>query len=243
LDRLRSLGIGPGCAGIGPGCAGIGPGCAGIGPGGLGRGWRYRSGIADLADQPPILASDAERERGVELLREAVAEGRLTLEEFSERVGAAQAARTGEDLAVLTRDLPAAQAAGASVPVAARHLAFCSRLVRRGPWELGARSSFRSIFGTISLDLRQVRLAGAEVELEIYNLFGTVTVIVPEGIAVSVEGGGLFASQVIETPAVPAVAGAPVLRIRASGPGGTLYVRTREPEPNAVRRMLGVGGD
>jgi uncharacterized protein DUF1707/cell wall-active antibiotic response 4TMS protein YvqF len=180
------------------------------------------------------------------LLREAVAEGRLTLEEFSERVGAAQVARTGQDLALLTRDLPspaAASAAGAPVGVAARHLAFCSCLVRKGPWELAARSSFRSIFGTINLDLRQARLAGPEVDLEIHNVFGTVTVIVPEGIAVSVDGGGLFASQVIDAPGIVAVAGAPVLRIRCSGPGGTLYVRTREPGPAGRSTMLGRGGD
>jgi hypothetical protein len=196
--------------------------------------------IADPSQQTPILASDAEREQGVALLREAVAEGRLTLEEFSDRVGAAHVARTGNDLAALTRDLPAA--APAPVPAPASHLAFCSRLVRRGPWELAARSSFRSIFGTISLDLRQARLAGPEVELAIHNVFGTVTVTVPEGIAVSVEGGGLFASQVIDAPSVAAVAGAPVLRIRCTGPGGTLYVRTREPDPKSAWRALGKGG-
>ena len=54
----------------------------------------------------PILASDAERERSVALLRDAVGEGRLTLTEFSDRVGLAQAARTDHELARLTRDLP-----------------------------------------------------------------------------------------------------------------------------------------
>jgi hypothetical protein len=39
-----------------------------------------------------ILASDAERDRSIALLRDAVGEGRLTLEEFSERVGLAQTA-------------------------------------------------------------------------------------------------------------------------------------------------------
>jgi hypothetical protein len=51
---------------------------------------------------------------------------------------------------------------------------------------------------------------------------------VPQGIQVTVEGGGMFASQVIEPSAVPPVAGSPQLRIRLSGPGGTLYVRSRE---------------
>ena len=44
----------------------------------------------------------------------------------------------------------------------------------------------------------------------------------------------------IDAPAVLAVEGAPVLRIRVSGPGGTLYVRTREPKPKTLIQMLGV---
>ncbi len=76
---------------------------------------------------------------------------------------------------------------------------------------------------------REARLAGPEVELDIYNLFGTVTVLVPAGVQLEVEGSAPFASQVIEPPSRPPPAGAPRLRIRASGPGGTLYVRAPEP--------------
>jgi hypothetical protein len=175
-----------------------------------------------------ILASDAERERSVVLLRDAVAEGRLTLEEFSERVGLAQAARTEQDLARLAHDLPGGPAVS-SAPVAAsqQHRALCSHLVRAGPWSLPAHSSWRSVFGTIHLDLRQARLAGAETALDIYNLFGTVTVIVPEGVEVVVSGGGLFASQKIESPEQAPIAGGPRLAINTRGPGGTLHVRAR----------------
>jgi hypothetical protein len=190
--------------------------------------------------RPSILASDADRERSVELLREAVVEGRLELEEFTERVGQAQTARTESDLRTLTRDLPAALPH--STEVSAKHLAFCSKLVRSGRWDLPRRSSFRSIFGTVSLDLRQARLESDEVELEIYNLFGTVTVVVPEGIEVSVEGGGWFASQVIEPPSGAGggrIPGAPRLRINARGPGGTLHVRSRPERPSAFARVLG----
>jgi uncharacterized protein DUF1707/cell wall-active antibiotic response 4TMS protein YvqF len=181
--------------------------------------------------QPPaILAADAEREQSTQVLSRAVVEGRLTLEEFSDRVERAQAARTRDELATLTRDLPASPAPAASTELAApqqRHVAFCSRLVRSGPWELAARSEFRSIFGTITLDLSQARLPGSEVDLEIFNLFGTVTVIVPESVDVSLTGGGMFASQVIQPHTTPPVPGAPKLRINARGPGGTLYVRTK----------------
>jgi hypothetical protein len=109
-----------------------------------------------------------------------------------------------------------------------KHRAFCSRLVRSGAWELPAHSSWRSIFGTVVLDLRQARLPGSEVDLEIYNLFGTVTVIAPAGVAVDVQGGGAFASQVLEPPAFLPPTGAPRLRINVSGPGGTLYVQSSE---------------
>jgi hypothetical protein len=181
--------------------------------------------------QPPaILAGDAEREQSTELLSRAVVEGRLTLEEFSDRVERVQTARTRNELVTLTEDLPAGPPATASTELAhpqQRHVAFCSRLVRSGPWELAARSEFRSIFGTVTLDLSQARLPGSEVDLEIFNLFGTVTVIVPEGVDVSVTGGGMFASQVIQPHTAPPVPGAPKLRIHARGPGGTLYVRTK----------------
>jgi hypothetical protein len=180
----------------------------------------------------PILASDAERERSIAVLRDAVSEGRLTLEEFSERVGLAQVARTDQELADLARDLPGNPAASvAPAAVSEEHRAFASHLIRSGPWSLPARSSWRSIFGTIDLDLRQARLAGAETVLEVYNLFGTVTVIVPDGVEVVVRGGGLFASQKIQAPERSPIAGGPRVTIDTRGPGGTLFVRSRPPGP------------
>jgi hypothetical protein len=207
---------------------------------------------------PPLLASDAERDQSVELLRSAVVDGRLTLEEFTERVELAQAARTDLELAALSRDLPARRSAtrppsvATDAPAAERHRAVCSRISRSGPWSLPARGSYSSIFGTIDLDLRQARLSADVTELEVFNLFGTVTVIVPEGVEVSVDGGGLFASQVIDSPQVPPVRDAPKLQIHASGPGGTLYVRTKPPAgtlekligtARAVRELHGGRGD
>lgn len=55
---------------------------------------------------PGLRASDADRERIVEQLRQHTADGRLTMEEFDQRMSAAYAARTYGDLAELTRDLP-----------------------------------------------------------------------------------------------------------------------------------------
>ena len=182
----------------------------------------------DQPDPPPILASDAEREHSIVLLRDAVVEGRLTLEKFSERVGRAQGARTDRELTTLTVDLPSLPTAPASPATPARYRATLSVLARQGPWEIPTHSKWRCLLGTIVLDLREARLPGPEVELEIYNLFGTVTVLAPAGIAVEVEGGGMIASQVLEPPARPPPPGAPRLKIRIAGPGGTLHVRSSE---------------
>lgn len=53
-----------------------------------------------------IRASDSDRERVVEILRGGYTEGRLTLDEFNERMTAAYAAKTWSQLRELTSDLP-----------------------------------------------------------------------------------------------------------------------------------------
>ena len=55
---------------------------------------------------PDMRAGDADRERLVEQLREHHAAGRLTLDEFDERMTKAYAAKTYGELRTLTRDLP-----------------------------------------------------------------------------------------------------------------------------------------
>src|SRR5688572_32888484 len=60
--------------------------------------------------RPALLISDAERERAVRMLGEHHAVGRLTYEEFVERMDRAYEARTHEQLDGLTADLPATPA-------------------------------------------------------------------------------------------------------------------------------------
>ncbi|HLI58353.1 MAG TPA: DUF1707 domain-containing protein [Solirubrobacteraceae bacterium] len=189
-------------------------------------------------DRHPILASDAEREQTVARLREAVGEGRLTLEEFSERVGAVQLARTDQELAAVSRDLPATRPSTELLAEPETHRAVCSHLIRQGPWSLPVRSRWSSWFGTIDLDLREARLSASDTEIAVQNVFGTVTLIVPDGLEVVVRGGGLFASQKIESPQRPPAPGAPRLIIDASGPGGTLHVRSRPPRQTSLRALL-----
>ena len=65
-------------------------------------------------------ASDADREAVSDQLRDAHAEGRLTLDEFNERLDQSLAAKTLGELSAVTRDLPtvgrAVAVPGASLP-------------------------------------------------------------------------------------------------------------------------------
>lgn len=58
-------------------------------------------------NSPELRAGDADRDRVIEQLREAYAEGRLTTDELDQRIDAAHQARTMSDLTPLTADLPA----------------------------------------------------------------------------------------------------------------------------------------
>jgi Domain of unknown function (DUF1707) len=78
-------------------------------------------------------ASDTDREAVSGRLREALAEGRLTMDEFNERLDRSLAAKTVGELAVVTRDLPGGAAVavpeGPVAPPALRHVG--KRHVRR----------------------------------------------------------------------------------------------------------------
>ena len=69
-----------------------------------------------MATDDPIRASDADREVVVATLRDAFEVGRLTLEEFNERVSDAYASKSWGDLRELTIDLPSQPILGSDVP-------------------------------------------------------------------------------------------------------------------------------
>jgi Domain of unknown function (DUF1707)/Domain of unknown function (DUF4190) len=59
------------------------------------------------AMNPAMRAASADRERAVDVLKAGFAEGRLTQDEYNERMNRAYAARTYAELAAITADLPA----------------------------------------------------------------------------------------------------------------------------------------
>jgi hypothetical protein len=69
-------------------------------------------------DNGHMRSSRADRERAIDVLKAAFAEGRLDQDEYTERVGQVYDSRTYADLAALTADLPAGPL-GALAPQAA----------------------------------------------------------------------------------------------------------------------------
>ena len=143
-----------------------------------------------MSEPPAIRASDADRERAVELLRDHAAEGRLTLEELADRVSTAFRAQTGDELEGLTRDLPAER----TEPVVPRRrptrflLSIFGSTEREGRIRVRRRVGCLTAFGNVDLDLRRATLEGDVITIVALGVFGAVDVYVPEGVEVDLHG-------------------------------------------------------
>ncbi|WP_079185095.1 DUF1707 SHOCT-like domain-containing protein [Streptomyces uncialis] len=156
-----------------------------------------------------LRAADADRERVAEILRDAVAEGRLDMTEFEERLEATYAARTYGELEPITQDLPAlGSAPAASLAKAARPgevsvdwqhriggeptsslgVAVMSGFSRRGRWTAPRRFNAFALMGGGDIDLREANFADREIVVNCFAVMGGIDVIVPPGVEVVVRG-------------------------------------------------------
>jgi Domain of unknown function (DUF1707) len=150
----------------------------------------------DPPGSPALRASDADRDRVIELLRAAVADGRLNQAEFDERLDAALAARTIDALTPLTADLIAAPGsdgalalplAGAPAEPAAELLTIHERhgSVRRdGRWTLPRRLVVRTAWCDVMLDLTSAVRSGPELVIELRVRGGNVELVLAPGMMV-----------------------------------------------------------
>lgn len=138
-------------------------------------------------------ASDADRERVAELLHEAVTDGRLTLEEHSERIEGVYRARTLGELTAFTRDLLPEEQQPFRVDAQSLVALFGSQR-RDGRWVVPAKLPVAALFGTVELDLRQAILQRKHITLDVSALCGRLRLIVPDGVAVRVTGRTVLAT-------------------------------------------------
>jgi hypothetical protein len=169
--------------------------------------------------------SDADREDAVLALREHLVAGRLTLEEFSQRIETALRASVAGELALAQQDLPAA---AAEVRLTRRRptrltAALFGHAARRGRirlrrWTLGATA-----FGDLDLDLRDAVMDQPRAVVNLGLVFGNADVYVPEHVNVEVTGVTLL-GHLRDRGRDVATPDAPTIRVRAAGLFATVDV-------------------
>lgn len=180
------------------------------------------------AAEAELRASDADRERIAELLRDAYADGRLTVDEHSERIEAAYGAKTLGELAPLTRDLPAhrplsmdkpAAPPSAPLPPARQEspsmVAVFGASTRKGRWRVGSHLKAVAVFGGVEIDLTDAVFESPEVVIEVTAVFGGVEIRVPENVSLHGGGVGVFGAFDIREQTV-ADPYAPVVRVKGA---------------------------
>jgi DUF1707 SHOCT-like domain/Cell wall-active antibiotics response LiaF, C-terminal len=171
-------------------------------------------------------ASDTEREQVVVRLRDASAEGRLTLEELADRTALAYRASSHAELEPLTADLPAASPPSRRKP--ARWLGVVIGDVRRaGRWRIGEKTHVVMGIGDCDLDLRNAELESDEVTLTISQIIGDATIVVPRHVDVELSGFFLIGAKSLDDAEEEPPPFAPRIHVRAFGLIGEVKVVRR----------------
>lgn len=199
-----------------------------------------------------LRASDADRDSAAAVLNNALAEGRLTPEEHSERLDSVYAAKTHAELVPLLDDLPgqhavALQGPGPSAELArpgygGRIAAIFGGATRKGAWHAEPVISVLTVFGGTELDFRDAILPGKEIILKSTTVLGGVEIIVPPEMRVVDNGIAILGGrQITGNPGEAACLDAPVLRVEGTCVLGGIEVKrkSRKP-PKALNRGKGM---
>ncbi|MCL2554518.1 MAG: DUF1707 domain-containing protein [Actinomycetia bacterium] len=180
-----------------------------------------------------LRASDDERDHTAAVLADALAQGRLTVDEHAERLESVYAARTRGQLAPLTADLPtpAPGAPLASPADDAPVRALFSKVRRAGQWPVPPHTVAHATFGAIVIDLRQAVFTRREVVVEAGSLFGKVEILVPDGAQVYDTGSALFGKRSHLGAAREKSGDGPVVRITGRSVFGHVRVMREYPYP------------
>ncbi|KAB2592775.1 DUF1707 SHOCT-like domain-containing protein [Streptomyces arboris] len=168
---------------------------------------------AEAAPGDSIRASDADRDRIADILREAMAEGRLTADEHAERVDLVYRAKTVGELQPLVRDLPVASSGAAPGPAPQPYaygpepqdgptdnlVAIFSSATRKGRWRVGPRTNAFSLFGSVEIDLTEALFSQRLTVINATAIFGSVEIRVPENVTLRGSGTGVLGDFDVRT--------------------------------------------
>jgi class 3 adenylate cyclase len=176
------------------------------------------------AQRAGLRASDADRDRVVEVLRTAAGDGRLTADDLDERLEVALAARTLADLEPLLADLTTAAATEA--PDVARIECGSGSAKREEPWLVPRRLEIEVGSGSVRLDFRQAVIALPELRIDAQIASGSLKLITRPGIVVDADDLMVSSGSVKVVPS-----GGPdtpvELRVKVSGRVGSGSVSAR----------------
>ena len=169
---------------------------------------------------PEMRASDADRDLVIDVLREAEGDGRLTAEEFEERVQAAMSARTFGELAALTADLiaPPAPPGGPEEPApdVIRIRQRGGSVWRTGRWAVPRRLELRPTWCDVTLDFTSAIITHDTLRIDLRMRGGILALVVGPGIVVDADDLRARYTDVEMRPS--AEPGAPVLlRVELAG--------------------------
>jgi hypothetical protein len=142
------------------------------------------TGSGAVPAQPDLRASDADRERVLTRLRDAMSEGRLTTDEFDERAELTLRARTESELATVVADLPDGSGTGDVVELRGNF----GSVKRKGAWAVPRTLRLHRRMGSVELDFTEAEIAHPEVTIELDIIGGSVELRLPEGATASLEG-------------------------------------------------------
>ena len=178
-----------------------------------------------------LRASDAERELAVVRLRDASAEGRLTLEELAVRTGDAYLATTHGDLARITADLPERTAPRELDAARRERPGFVAGVFapvwRKGRWRVRRRTIVLSLFAPIFLDLRGATFEHEAPTITVLSIFAPVNVTVPEHVEVELSVVAIFAPVREQGAPGELVPAAPRIRVNGLSVFAPVFVHVK----------------
>ncbi len=184
-----------------------------------------------------LRASDADRDRVLALLAEAVSDGRLTPDEHAERVQRACTARTLGELADLTTDLAVPSAQPVRLDGGRVISGIFGPAKRDGRWVVPETLTVTAMFGEVEVDFTQAILQARRVQVYATVIGGRLRLVVPDGVSVMVTGHLVLGRRRGGTP-LPASSDTPLIEVKGLVLGGEIIVRT----PPRSRRFRLFGG-
>jgi hypothetical protein len=204
-----------------------------------------------VPDPKHLRASDADRERVAEKLREAAGDGRLTMDELDERLDAVYAAKTYAELVPITHDLPDTGAGYVPAPsqspsgdvrqyggdgTSHTAIAILGGFSRKGDWVVPKTFNAFMLMGGGEIDMREARFSEPEVSIHVVAIMGGCEITVPDDATVHVTGVGIMGAFE-HSVAGSGSPGGPVINVSGVALMGGVEVK-RKPPKKAKREEL-----